>query len=189
MKPLKQILSYPVVLLRAWPVLLCLLACSSKPADPVEPPPPTAPVDSVLITADTVQAGDTAELQLILVNPDSAVAGLNIWLEAGGAILYDTAEALLPRFPVSGMSWISQRHDSVSTMSLLMLDFNPPLDFVAAGSGPLFKLRFKVPLSTAPGVYNVDTTGRFIPRGLDLSYRSGLAVPRVGFVPGQIVVQ
>jgi len=42
---------------------------------------------------------------------------------------------------------------------------------------------------TQPGVYVIDTTGVVVPRGLDLSYRSGLGVPRVGFVPGQIVVQ
>lgn len=151
--------------------------------------PPAPPKDSVILTVDTVLAGDTAVLQLILINPDSAVAGLNVWLEMGGQILYDTAQPLLPRFPVSGMSWITQRHDSVSVMSLLMLDFNPPLDFVAPGSGPLFDLRFAVPSTTAPGVYSVDTTGMFVPRGLDLSYRSGLSVPGVGFVPGQIVVQ
>lgn len=151
--------------------------------------PPAPPKDTVFITSDTVLAGEIAEVELVLSNPDSAVAGLNIWLESTGGILYDTAEALLPRFPVTGMSWISNRYDSISVMSLLMVDFNPPLDYVSPGSGPLFRLHFTVPLSTPPGVYLLDTTSQVVPNGLDMSYRSGLSVPRVGFVPGQIVVQ
>jgi hypothetical protein len=151
--------------------------------------PPAPPVDTVYLTSDTVSAGDTAVIDLILSNPDSAVAGLNIWLEASAGLRYDTAEALLPRFPVTGMSWSSQRHDSINVMSLLMVDFNLPLDFVSPGSGPLFRLRFSVSPTQPPGTYLVDTTGIVLPRGVDIAYRSGLSVPRVGFVPGQIVVQ
>ena len=152
-----------------------------------QPPPP--PRDSVFITSDTVFAGDTAVLELILSNPDSAVAGLNIWLRSSPDILYDTAEAVSPRFPVTSMTWSSQRHDSVHVLSILMVDFTVPLDYVPPGSGPLFRLRFVVPSTQTPGIYTVDTTSYFVPRGLDISYRSGVSVPAVGFVPGQIVVQ
>jgi hypothetical protein len=181
-----------------WPVQLaaCLLtgltlglcACSSKSADPT-PPPLTGPIDSIFITSDTVFAGDTAEVMMVLSNPDSAVAGLNIWLESVPGILYDTTEALLPRFPTTGMTWSTQRHDSIAVMALLMVDFTIPLDYVAPGNGPLFKIRFAVSPTQAPGTYAIDTTSVFLPRGVDISYRSGQAVPTVGFVPGQIVVQ
>jgi len=151
--------------------------------------PPAPPKDSIFITSDTVFAGDTAEVMLVLSNPDSAVAGLNIWLESVPGILFDTAQALWPRFANATMLSTTQRHDSVAVMALLMVDFTLPLDYVAPGTGPLFKLRFAVSPSQAPGTYLIDTTSMFMPRGVDISYRSGQGVPTVGFVPGQIVVQ
>jgi hypothetical protein len=170
---------------------ICLLvtACTSKPSDPNPPPPPTEPTDSVFITADTVAAGDTAVVQLVLVNPDSAVAALNIWLRTVPGILYDTGAPLLPRFPATGLDWSTARHDSIQAMSLLIVDFTPPLDYIASGSGPVFQLRFRVSPSQAPGTYSIDTTNAVVPRGLDMSYRSGASVPSVGFVAGKIVVQ
>lgn len=163
--------------------------CSSKSTDPVPTPNPVAPRDSVIITGDTVSAGDTAEVEFVLSNPDSAVAGINIWLESAPGILYDTAEALWPRFPVGGMTWTSQRHDSIQAVSLLMVDFIRPLDYVSPGRGPLFKVRFVVSATQAPGTYALDTTKVILPRGVDISYRSGTLVPAVGFLAGQIVVQ
>jgi len=147
------------------------------------------PKDSVWITSDTVFAGDTAEVLLMLINPDSAVAGLNVWLESPAGILYDTTTPVTPRFPVTGMTWSTQRHDSIQTLALLMVDFTPPLDFVPPGSGPLFALRFAVSPSQPPGVYAIDTTAVVLPRGVDISYRSGQSIPGVTFIPGQIVVQ
>jgi hypothetical protein len=151
------------------------------------PPPP--PVDTVFVTSDTVKAGDTAEVDLVLTNPDSAVASLYIWLRSAPGILYDTATALLPRFPVTSMSWVEGRHDSIQVVSLLIVDFTPPLDYIAPGTGPIMKLRFAVSPTQAAGVYPIDTTNVILPRALDISYRSGLSVPEVGFVAGQIVVQ
>lgn len=147
------------------------------------------PKDSVWITSDTVFAGDTAEVLLVLVNPDSSVAALNIWLNSPAGILYDTTTPVTPRFPVTGMTWSTQRHDSIQTMALLMVDYNDPLDFVPPGAGPLFALRFVVSPSQSPGVYAIDTTGVVLPRGVDISYRSGQSIPGVTFVPGQVVVQ
>jgi hypothetical protein len=167
---------------------LCIAGCSSNPSDPGTPPAPS-PKDSIFVTSDTVSAGDTAVVQVVLSNPDSAVAGLNIWLRAVPGIVYDTAAPLLPRFPVTGMSWSTSRRDSIQVMSFLMVDFSLPLDFVSPGSGPLFEVRFVVSPSQAPGAYLIDTTNVIVPRGLDIAYRSGASVPAVGFVPGQIVVQ
>jgi len=151
--------------------------------------PLVPPVDTVYITSDTVFAGDTAEVELVLVNPDSGVAGLNIWLKTSPEILFDTMAKISPRFPIGGMDIISSRFDSINVVSLLMFDLSDPLDYVAPGSGPLIKLRFAVPVGQPPGVYAVDTTSQIVPNALGISYRSGLSAPRVGFVPGQIVVQ
>jgi hypothetical protein len=104
-------------------------------------------------------------------------------------ILFDTAEALLPRFPTTALSWTATRHDSISSVSIFAIDFTAPIDYISPGAGPIFKLRFAVPASQAPGSYPLDTTRVVLPRGLDISYRSGQLIPNVGFVPGVIVVQ
>lgn len=50
--------------------------------------PPAPPRDTIMITTDTVTAGGIAEVDLVLINPDSSVAGLNIWLATPPDILY-----------------------------------------------------------------------------------------------------
>jgi hypothetical protein len=148
-----------------------------------------APRDTVWISTDTVSAGDTAVVQLNLSNPDTAVASLNIWLKSSSSdVRYDTTAPLLPRFP-TGMTWSSQRQDSINAMSVLMVDFTIPIAVIAPGSGPLMEIRFVVSPTATPGTYTVDTTSLVLPKAVDISYPSGLSVPDVGFVPGQIVVQ
>jgi len=149
-------------------------------------PPPR---DTVWISSDTVSAGDTALVQLHLTNPDSAVASLNIWLRSSSSdVRYDTTASLPPRFPV-GMTWSSQRQDSIDAMSVILVDFNAPISVIAPGSGPLMEIRYVVSPTAAPGTYTLDTTSLVLPKPVDISYPSGLSVPEVGFVPGEIVVQ
>jgi hypothetical protein len=87
------------------------------------------------------------------------------------------------------MTWTSQRQDTINAMSVIIVDFNAPLAVIAPGSGPLMEIRYVVSPAAVPGTYTLDTTSLVLPKPVDIAYPSGLSVPEVGFVPGQIVVQ
>jgi hypothetical protein len=147
------------------------------------------PHDTVWLTADTVLPGDTAEVVLNLSNPDSAVAGLNVWIRSPrSGITFDTVFLTSPRFPVSGMEWSVARHDSINTIAILMVDFQGVVS-IPPGRGPLMRLRYTVAGTQAPGSFALDTTSAVVARPIDISYTSGLSAPGAVFVPGRVVVQ
>jgi len=151
---------------------------------------PIPPKDSIWVGADTVLAGDTAEVLLYLGNPDSAVASVNVWLKPEvTSIHYDTAESVTPRFPLTGMTWNTGRHDAENIVSVLIVDFTGST-VIPPGSGPLMRFRFAVDPGTPPGAYaiNAEATAG-VPYAVAISYPSGLSVPPVLFIPGTIVVQ
>ncbi len=150
--------------------------------------------DTVTITSDTVSAGDTAEVLINLINPDSAVASFTIFLRsADPGIVYDTASVLTPRFPSVGMIWQTARHDTLDLMSVIaFITLTGTQVPIAPGSGPIMSIRYAVDASVAPGVYAIDTSSILLLPNTDpvqISYESGLFLPRLHFVPGQIVVQ
>ena len=147
------------------------------------------PRDTVWVTADTVTAGETAELILGLSNPDSALAGLNLWLRSASPdIVFDTVFLESPRFPVSGMEWNVVRHDSINTIAILLIDFQGVVQ-IPPGSGPLMRLRYQVGPAQAPGSVTLDTTSAVVVRPIDIAYPSGLSAPGVVFRSGLIVVR
>jgi hypothetical protein len=150
-------------------ILLVLCAgCSSKSTEPEAPPNPSTIRDTVWISSDTVSAGDTAVVHLNLTNPDSAVASLNIWLQSSSsAVLFDTTASVAPRFP-AGMTWTSQRQDTINAMSVIIVDFNAPLAVIAPGSGPLMEIRYVVSPAAVPGTYTLDTTSLVLPKPVDI---------------------
>lgn len=144
--------------------------------------------DAVWLTDDTVSAGDSAELILGVSNPDSALAGMNLWLRsAAPGIVFDTV-FLESRFPVSGMEWNVVRHDSINTIAILLIDFQGKVK-IPPGSGPLMRLRYRVEPAQTPGSFALDTTSAVVPRPIDISYASGLSAPGVNFSAGRIVVE
>lgn len=182
-------------------LLIVLLAASCASKDPLSSPPPaggtpptggTPPNDTIWLSSDTVAAGDTAEIILYLTNPDSSIASLNIWLRPSSTgILYDTLSLTIPRFPVTGMEWITGRTDSVNIVSILAFDFQGHVT-IPAGSGPLMKIRFAVDIFQPPGSYTLDTSSVLLSPGVSpllISYASGTSSPAVAYVPGVIVVQ
>ena len=147
------------------------------------------PIDTVWLTADTVSAGDTAEIVLMLSNPDSAIASLKLHLaSASPNIVFDTVLLVSPRFPVSGMTWAVARHDSINTIAILLVDYSGKVS-IPPGRGPLMRLRYRVLPAQPPGSFAIDTTSAINTRPVDISYVSGLGVPGVVFLPGRIVVQ
>jgi hypothetical protein len=148
------------------------------------------PKDTVWLSVDTVTAGDTAEVTLYLSNPDSAIAGLSLWLAwPGNDVHYDTVTLIPPRIP-AGMDWQTARHDSINTMAILIADFLPPLVAISPGRGALMSIRFAVDLSHSPGFVAIDTSTTSIAiRHIDISYPSGVGIPPVQFIPGGIEVQ
>lgn len=152
-------------------------------------PPPR---DTIWLSADTVAAGDTAEIVISLTNPDSSVASLNIWLQPSSTgILYDTLSTISPRFPAANMEWLTGRTDSVNIVSVLAVDFGGAVT-IPPGSGPLMRIRYAVDAALPPGTYTIDTSSVLLFPGVSpllISYTSGLSSPAVGYVAGVIVVQ
>lgn len=176
----------PYVALLVFCALLWAAGCSD--ANPVNDPQLSGLPDTLWLTADTVAAGDTAELVLNLANPDSAVAGLNISLRSESPdIVFDTVLLVSPRFPVAGMEWSLARHDSINTIAILVVDFQGQVQ-IPPGRGPLMRLRYLVGPGQAPGSIAVDTTSAIVTRPVDISYGSGLSAPGVVFQPGRVVV-
>lgn len=176
-------------------LLIVLLAASCSSRDPLSSPPQaggTPPSDTIWLSSDTVSAGDTAEIVMSLTNPDSSIASLNIWLRPSSTgILYDTLSLSIPRFPVTGMEWITGRTDSVNVVSILAVDFQGHVT-IPVGSGPLMRIRFAVDISQPPGSYTLDTSSVLLYPGVSpllISYASGTSSPDVAYVPGIIVVQ
>jgi len=147
------------------------------------------PKDTVWLPEDMVFAGDTAEIVLGLSNPDSAIAGMNLWLKSEDpGIVFDTVTLVSPRFPVAGMSWQVFRHDSINTIAILFVDYLGKV-VIPPGRGPIMRLRYVVDSGHAPGSFGVDTTSAIVSRPVDISFESGLSIPSVVFVPGRVVVQ
>jgi len=150
----------------------------------------TAASDSIFLSTDTVSPGDTAEIIVNIGNPDSAVAAMTLWLKPETTLItFDTVAPVSPRFPVSGMDWKSVDHAAENIVSLLFVDFQSQ-EYIPPGSGPVLKYFFAVDPSTPPGTYAINSEAiAGILRSYELSYRSGLGMPEVLFIPGAIVVQ
>lgn len=149
------------------------------------------PRDTVSLSTDTVFAGGIAEILISLTNPDSSIASLNLRLRpASTGILYDTVSTT-GRFPASGMQLKAQRTDSVNVVGIVLVDFTNTAP-IPTGSGPIMRVRYAVDGAQPPGTYTIDTSSVGLILGgvpLGIAYPAGSSSPKVGFVPGTIVVR
>jgi hypothetical protein len=148
------------------------------------------PKDTIWLSVDTVAAGDTAEVILYLSNPDSAIAGMNVWLEwPSSDIRYDTVQLSASRIP-PGMDWSTGRHDSISNVAILAFDIDG-VATISPGRGPLMTIRFAVEPVQPAGFVPIDTSTRISPfiQRVSLSYPSGGKAIIPAFLPGGIEVQ
>ena len=171
----------------------CSTDQTTSPGNGNPPTDTTGAKDTIALTQDTVAAGDTAEVLLLLSNPDSAIAALNVWVQSSSSgVVFDTAEVLSPRFPASGMEWQTVRHDSVNLVSILLFPDIPTSQPITAGNGPIMRLRYIVDPGQVAGTITLDTSSvllgsKFQPVGI--SYPSGTAVPSLVFEAGRISVE
>lgn len=171
-------------------LLTALLVASGCQSDKSLSPSPSPATDTIWLSSDTVSPGDTAEILVNIGNPDSVVAGMNLWLKPEvTSITYDTIAPVSPRFPASGMEWGVFDHTAENIVAILFVDYEFKV-FLPPGSGPVMKIRYAVDSTTPAGTYAINSEALAgVPRSYDLSYQSGTTLPDVLFLPGTIVVQ